>query len=227
MRLSGGGTNAQGGEGERWGQRRARAGQDAEQLRCLGVGVGGCRLVSPAGLPRGSSGWWAGGGPTVGWGATRPFKEVRGLKLTQLSVPPGPHPELPVPPGVPHAPWGAADGTRLAASHWAHGLASPLPGLQDAARVASSPPRLGEVGSCLRAQSLSTCWALGSGGGVFPPPQPPGVPPDDPPACLPCSPISFVPHSLQPSGSSREGALGHFVSSPPSLLSALWESVRP
>ena len=111
-------------------------------------------------------------------------------------------------------------------SYWAHGLASSLPGLQDAPRVASSPPRLGEVGSCLRAHCFSTCGLLAPEVVSFLRLSP-GAPPDDLPACLPWSPISCVPDSLQPSGSSREGSLGHFVSSPLSLLSALWKSVRP
>ena len=96
-------------------------------------------------------------------------------------------------------------GTRLGASHWAHGLVSPLPGLQDATRVASSPPRLGDVGSCLRAQSLSPCWALGSGGGVFPLPRPLGLPlmthlPVCPGPPSPVSPTLFSPVALPEKG---------------------------
>lgn len=105
-------------------------------------------------------------------------------------------------------------------SYWAHGLASSLPGLQDAPRVASSPPRLGEVGSCLRAHCLSTCGLLAPEAVSFLCLSP-GAPPDDLPACLPWSPISCVPDSLQPSGSSREGSLGHFVSSPQHAVCSL------
>ena len=151
VRLSGGGRNARGGEGER---RGGAAGQDLARtpstgrLRC--TGVGGCRLVSRAGLPRGSSGWWAGGRPTVGWGATRPFKE--GSQCPQALIP-----RFLSLRGSSCSLGSCWLGHGWGPSHCARGLASPLPGLQDAARVASSPPRLGEVGSCLRTQSLSTC----------------------------------------------------------------------
>lgn len=163
MRLSGVRQECKGEEkGSGGGSRRARPGQDAGYwAAAMHGGGGGCRLVSWAGLPRGSSGWWAGGGPTVGW-------EPPGSSRKAPQCPQALIPGFLVPPGAPGAPGELLAGTRLGPLPTAHtAWPAPLPGLQDAARAASSPPRLGEVGSCLRTQPQHLLGA-GSGGGAFP-----------------------------------------------------------
>ena len=144
----------------------------------------------------------------------------------RLSVPPGPHPSLPVPPGVLVLPGELLAGTRLGPLSLRTWPGQPFARAAGCCPRCIKPPKAGRggflpedtkprhlLGAWLRRRCLSPTSAL-------------GLPRR--PSCLPALlPISCAPLSLQPSGSSRAGDLGHFVSSPASLLSALRESVRP
>lgn len=165
-----------GGEGAEGGAAGQGLGQDAEhRVAAMHGGGGGCRLVSWAGPPRGGSGWWAGGRPTVGWGATRPFKEGRGLQRTQLSAPPGPHPGLPVPPS-PVLPGVLPSGTWLGALLLGTWPGQPFPRAAGCSLCCIKPPKAGRGGLLPEGTQPQHLRTLGSGGGVFPPPRPWGSP---------------------------------------------------